>query len=222
MAGDWTIGLVEVDISSNLIFSTNSYNFSFFLYKVTNALAPNEYRRFIVVITAATNAAPYAWASVDFKAYLTGTNIAYYSNLGSPYYGGRTNVKRTCEFKIEFPDIYLTKNIKLVTNLVYNNNSVMPGSEITYQIFFSNSGTSSGRDLTIIDTLPLTNVMLTNKFTNIGFATNFGIDFSSDDGVSWLYIPSGWDGQVDQIRFSSTNTIPVGGIGLIEYRIKIK
>lgn len=193
---------------------------------MTNDLGPDEYWQYYVFLTASTNAESYAWASVDFKAYLTATNIAYYSN-----YGGWTNVKRTCKFKIAFPNIYLTKNIITVTNPVYNNNSIMPGSVITYQIFFSNSGTSPGRDLTIIDILPLPNtnyLMLSNDFTLSDFATNFkilgGIEFSSDDGVSWDDPPilPGWYGQVDQILFSSPNIIPVGGTGLIEYKVKIK
>ncbi len=214
------------DITSNIIFSTNSYNFSSFSYKVTNALAPDKDRQYYVFLTASINAEPYAWASVDFIAYLTATNVAYYSNLGPTYYGGWTNVKRTCKFKIEFPDIYLRKNIILVTNLVYSNNSVMSGSEITYQIFFSNSGTSSGRDLTIIDTLPLPNtnyLMLTNDFVTNGYAANFDIDFYNDVGSQiFLSIPSGWDDRVKKIRFSSPNIIPVSGTGVIEYKVKIK
>lgn len=221
-AGTWRIGLLNE--SSKIIFITNSQNFSSATYKVTNKIISDSYYKFAVFLVPSTNCSPLCWVSIDMEAYLKpATNISYYT-AGGEYYGGWTNLKRSCRVEMASPLISLIKEITRLTNVITGGSQVMPGCEIWYRIYFTNSGSAAGKNLQIIDTLPPKYIMLTNYFIFSNFATNFGSPkFSADNGKSWNYNFSGWNTNVTHIKFSATNkAINPGDKGIIIYKIKIK
>jgi len=220
-AGNWIIGIL--DKNSSVIWWTNSYNFSSYLYKVTNKIPMDSEYKFSVFLKPATNTSPIAWASVDIIAFLQpATNISYYT-AGGNYYGGLTNIKRTSRVEMSAPFITLIKEIEKLTNVITGGYQVMPGCEIWYRIFFTNKGTSPGTNFQIIDILPKNYVMLTNYFVYSNFGTNLSpAKFSANNGISFDYNFSGWSTNVTHIKFSSKQRINPGISGIIKYRIKIK
>jgi len=219
-AGDWIIGLL--DSNSNIIWSTNSYSFTTFLYSVTNSIPIDTPYKFAVILGAPASVDPNAWVSVDMKAYLQpATNISYYTSGGITY-GGFTNIYRTCRVEMAWPVIMLIKEIEKITNIITGGYELIPGCEIWYRVSFSNSGNAAGKNLTIIDILPPDYIMFTNYFVLSNFATNLSIRFSADNGISWLYNPINWDTNVNQIKFEYSGIIPAGEKGIIKYKVKIK
>lgn len=220
-AGDWVIGLM--DANSNIIWSTNSYSFTTFLYDVTDSIPIDTAYKFGVILGAPLSADPNTWVSVDMKAFLQpATNVSYYTSGGITY-GGWTNIYRTCRVEMASPVIVLIKEVEKITNTNTKGYELMPGCEIHYRISFSNSGNAAGKNLVIIDILPPDYIMFTNYFILSNFATNLSTNFSADNGESWDYIPiEGWDTNVDQIKFEYSGIISPGEKGVIKFKVKIK
>ncbi len=222
--GVWEIGLL--DSNSNIIFSTNSASFISYTYKVTNSISIDNYYKFAVFMGVPASVDPNAEADIDVNIELsTNLPIANYSvtnGASTNFYGGFTNINKTCRVVVASPNITLVKGIEKITNVLTGGYQLIPGCEIYYRIFFSNSGTVAGKNLEVVDVLPKNYIEFTNSIVFSNFATNFSKQFSDNNGLTWTYTPVGWDANVEQIRFFSTNTIPVGATGVFKYKVKIR
>jgi len=220
--GNWTIDVLS---AGTAIFSTNSRGFgtgsAVKRIALTNRVDPGGTLDYGLRLTAATDAGANSSVSIRLVVQVT-TNPAGYLSFDGAAYGGRTNIANAASASIAKPVIVLTKVIEKATNVLYPaGNPIMPGAEIWYLISFSNSGMSPGRNLRIIDFLPVTNTLFSaGTLAGSGFATNFSVEFRDRDGS--LRNPSGWESNVGRVTFSATNTVKPGDKGFIRYRIRIK
>jgi uncharacterized repeat protein (TIGR01451 family) len=149
------------------------------------------------------------------------TNAAGYVSPDGTLYGGKTNVVLNARSEVASPNISLFKFVDKITNLLTQLNDPVPGAEIWYRISFSNSGIGQGRNLSILDFLPVTNIVfLANTVTNSGFATNFTVSGYDRSGAPLTLVAV--DSNVRRIRFSAPDIFSPGDKGVIRYRIRIR
>jgi len=222
--GNWTI---EVLSNSKRVFTNTS----------RSLCVPNGVQRFLldgmslppggifvpgVRLSAPLDAGPNAWVSVQLITRVT-TNAASYVALDGTPYGGKTNALVLARAEVAAPNITLFKFIDKVTNLSTKLNDPVPGSEIWYRIAFSNSGIGQGKNLTIIDFLPMTNIVfLSNSLAFQGFATNFTVlsRNRADFPIQLVSV----DSNVRKIIFSTVKIFDPGDSskGVITYKIRIR
>ncbi len=228
--GDWTISVLDISNSiEKILFTSSSYLLPVFTnLKPSLPIHPDEKLNYGIRMTVASNADVNSWASINIivRTLTNARRYLGYDEFGvqTVWYGGSPSVTNRAKIVVTSsnPIVTLTKTIELITNLALGDNSIIPGSDIHYLIHFTNIGSGTGKNLRIRDILPSRHVILSNGFVTNGFASTFSVEFSDNNGSSFIYAPTTWDTNVDQILFRSTNTFAPGSSGTIRYKVRIR
>lgn len=222
--GAWTFELYSAGV---LAASTNSgfAEWSAFRTRLPDSIPPGSVLPYRLDVTASAAPDPDCSLSLQLIARV-GTNAAGY-NVAGVQYGGRTNIVHLVQASAALPIVTLTKSVLFLTNRRFGGYGLTPGCEITYRLWFSNSGNGAGRHLKIVDILPGRYVDIeTLDPTNLsGFATNLGRTYSAlASGGSWSTLAAGsWNSNLRRVQFFATNAlIPPGGTGEVHYKVRIR
>ena len=114
-----------------------------------------------------------------------------------------------------------------------------PGTDLTYTVTFTNSGSTAAHSLVITDPNP-NNVDPAQKvFVNVDYKLSSAsisspwtatIEFSNDGGATWTYVPvsgaggapSGYDRTVTNIRWSLAGNLAISDSGTLSFIVRIR
>lgn len=106
-----------------------------------------------------------------------------------------------------------------LTKSVSPQNTLSPGTELTYTMAVSNVGEYAARGVMVTDNIP---VQVAFKVASMGQTLPGGLtatpQYSSDDGTTWTYtpvsagcgVPAGFDGCVTRVRWVLSGDLPAG------------
>jgi hypothetical protein len=114
-----------------------------------------------------------------------------------------------------------------------------PDTDLDYVVTFTNSGTISAHSVVITDPNPNNADPLQRVFANVDYKIGSAsisapwtatIEFSSDGGATWSYVPvtgaggapSGYDRLVTNIRWTITGVVPSGDSGSVSFTTRIR
>jgi uncharacterized repeat protein (TIGR01451 family) len=129
------------------------------------------------------------------------------------------------EVRRAFPRIAMTKNVTAPAPL-------LPGSDITYEMRFSNAGDNDANGIVLFDEVPV------ETYFRIGTASNLlpggltaTVTYSNDGGVTWTYVPvtggcgapATLDGCVNRVRWTISGTMAPGPTeGILSYGARLR
>ncbi len=223
-----------------------SFQNSASLPATTMTLSPYQGSDFYLVVTP-TNTAGYGEAMTNiFGAYVTNTGqltiTSNYTGLNSITYGGywKSDGRRAIAVISDIPIINIAKFSFVSNSATYlalggNNGELVPGSEITYAITFTNSGTSDAYGLTFTD--PINSDAdyvddslryredLRTHASNVYYynaATSNITDIDDAETVGTYDCKGRTNAALGQVEFSFGAVIPGGGSGTLYFKVHLK
>lgn len=118
-----------------------------------------------------------------------------------------------------------------ITKAVSPQNTLAPGTELTYSMQVANAGEFAARGVVVSDSVPPQVVF---KLGSVGQTLPGGVtaavEYSSDAGVTWTYVPvsagcgapAGYDACVRRVRWSLTGDVAVGGTASFTFAAQIR
>ena len=114
------------------------------------------------------------------------------------------------------------------------NNTQRPGTDLTYTLTFTNTGSSDAAGLVMVDTLaPAVQLKVGSVVTTLPAGVSAVVDYSTDGGVTWTYAPAsggcsapaGYDRCVKNIRWRLQNPLsfsPPNNAGTLQFVAQIR
>ena len=112
--------------------------------------------------------------------------------------------------------------------------SLAPGTVLNYALTITNGGTSNAAAVSLVDTLPSAlQFKVGSVATTLPAGVSAGLQYSSDGGVTWTYVPvsaacgapSGYDRCVNRIRWQLQNPLSYSApdnAGTLQFVAKIR
>jgi len=112
--------------------------------------------------------------------------------------------------------------------------SLAPGTVLNYALTIANSGTSNAAGVSLVDTLPSAlQFKVGSVATTLPAGVSAGLQYSSDGGVTWTYVPvgaacgapAGYDRCVNRIRWQLQNPLSYSApdnVGTLQFVAQIR
>jgi uncharacterized repeat protein (TIGR01451 family) len=154
-------------------------------------------------------------------------NSMIYDFSGSSYHYGNdySTARSTQNITAQTPPT--VPLVKAVTP----NGTQRPGTDLTYSINYSNSGSLGAQQFVVSDPIPAdTDFKLASVTTTLGSGlTAVTVEYSAD-GTTWSTTPpapagtepSGYNRNVRHVRWRFTGTLAAGGAGVVGFTVRIR